>query len=207
MSSSILPGSILNDVLSLIPPRTTGAIAAPLGETEEAVRTAMATGSARILEALADVTVKPSGFWRNIWNLVSSPAISGAAGLAALSTGTPTPEQTNLGSSFLGTVFGGQQATIADELTHEGGLNAGSGARILGFVAPLVLAWLSQQVREQGLNASTIANVFGSDGSELRTVVPIAPPAGFKGVLPLWPILGVLFLTGLVWYVLHLHVE
>jgi hypothetical protein len=203
--SSSTSGSVLDDVLNMLLPHTAGAIAAPLGEPEEAVRAAMAAAVARVLASLADSTGKPAGFWQSILNLASNPANQGEGALASLSDGTPTAEQSDLGRRFLGVVLGGQQAPVADKLTVEAGLNAGSGARILSFAAPVVLAWLSQQIREQGLNAASLADLLGSDAPELYRIAPLTPPPVFKGVLPLWPILGVVFLTGVVWYVLQLQ--
>ncbi len=204
MSSQILPG-ILESVLNLIPSTTAGTVAAPLGEQEESVRTAMADGAARILASLAGPTRKPMGYWKNLWTLISAPEAQGDDALASLANGAPSAAHVELGTALLSLVFGQQQASLAEQIGKDTGLGPGSGSRVMGFVAPMVLSWLAREAKSQNLNESTLPMLLGSDAQELLSLAPPTPPAqeAVKGVLPLWPILGVALLIIFVYWLTH----
>jgi hypothetical protein len=203
MASPLTSGSILDGVLSLVPSHTAGAIAAPLGEQEETVQVGIAAAATLILGALADSARKPPSFWEGILNLVSHPANSGPAAVDSLSTGIPSPIQSDLGQRLLHVLYPAGPGPLASEVAHETGLGPGSASHVVDVTAPLVLRWLSDQVNLQHLDAASLAMLMGSDRKELEAIpTPVAPEES-GGVLPLWPILGVAALAAAMWYLTH----
>jgi len=86
--------------------------------------------------------------------------------------------QTGMGESILRHVLGGRQASVESELSKSTGLDSRSIAKLLSMLAPMVLAYLGKQQRQQGLNAGGLADLLGHERRQIRR----QPPANL-GVL------------------------
>jgi OmpA-OmpF porin, OOP family len=209
-----MSSSILDNVVASITPQIVSALSARLNETEGAVRQGLTGAVSALLGNIANHG-GDSNFWSQLLSLASNPSNSGGpSSLAALALGTPNTSLMDLGNSLLSLVFGPQKAEVAGAIAHNTGLTAASAGSVLGLAAPLVLGWLNQQIHDQHMNAASLAGFLSSDAPALEAAVPASiqglfaarlpsPLVASKGILPLWPILGVVFLAGLMWYLLH----
>lgn len=66
------------------------------------------------------------------------------------------------GEKILGHVLGGQTGSISQALGAATGLNSAKTTQLLAMLAPVVLAYLGRQKREQGLDAGGLGSMLGS---------------------------------------------
>ena len=73
---------------------------------------------------------------------------------------TPTPRQADAGG-ILGHVLGGSQGRVAQDVSQQTGLPTGQVAQILMMLAPIVMGYLGQQKRQQGVGADGLGGLLG----------------------------------------------
>jgi hypothetical protein len=71
--------------------------------------------------------------------------------------------QGGMGQKILGHILGGRQTNITQSLGASTGLDGGKASALLAMLAPMVLAYLGRQKREQGLDAGGLGSVLGSE--------------------------------------------
>lgn len=64
------------------------------------------------------------------------------------------------GAKILGHVLGNKQGNVEQNLVSQSGLNAGSIAKLLPMLAPLVMGYLSKQKKDGGLDAGAIGSML-----------------------------------------------
>lgn len=73
---------------------------------------------------------------------------------------TPTPRQADAGG-ILGHILGGGQGQVAQDVSQKSGLPVGQVAQILMMLAPIVMGYLGQQKRQQGVGADGLGGLLG----------------------------------------------
>ena len=71
-----------------------------------------------------------------------------------------TPRQADAGG-ILGHVLGGSQGRVAQDVSQQTGLPTGQVAQILMMLAPIVMGYLGQQKRQQGVGADGLGGLLG----------------------------------------------
>ena len=71
-----------------------------------------------------------------------------------------TPRQADAGG-ILGHILGGSQGRVAQDVSQQTGLPTGQVAQILMMLAPIVMAYLGQQKRQQGVGADGLGGLLG----------------------------------------------
>jgi outer membrane protein OmpA-like peptidoglycan-associated protein len=162
------------------------------------------------------------GFMSQIFSLITNPANSSGAlsslasnpALAAPGGGSPLSD---LGSRFASSIFGSGQSAITDAIGRFAGLSSGKASSLIAMAAPMVLGFLGQHVRDNGLSASDLGNSLKADASKLQGFLPsgfrsllggvpnvaAAAPAAVAGAANrwLWPIIVLIaIIAGLLWY-------
>jgi hypothetical protein len=77
--------------------------------------------------------------------------------------------QGGMGQKILGHILGGRQTNITQSLGASTGLDHGKASALLAMLAPMVLAYLGRQKREQGLDAGGLGSVLGSERAGMAT--------------------------------------
>lgn len=72
----------------------------------------------------------------------------------------PAPRQADAGG-ILGHILGGSQGQVAQDVSQKSGLPVGQIAQILMMLAPIVMGYLGQQKREQGVGADGLGGLLG----------------------------------------------
>jgi hypothetical protein len=71
-----------------------------------------------------------------------------------------TPRQADAGG-ILGHILGGGQGQVAQDVSQQTGLPTGQVAQILMMLAPIVMGYLGQQKRQQGVGADGLGGLLG----------------------------------------------
>lgn len=72
------------------------------------------------------------------------------------------------GASILGHVLGGRQPAVAQSLGAATGLDSGKTMKLLMMLAPVVLAYLGRQKREQNLDAGGLGGMLGQEREQIQ---------------------------------------
>ncbi|MEO6805608.1 MAG: OmpA family protein [Edaphobacter sp.] len=216
-----MAGSIVDSLMSMLGPQIAGPIASRLGESTDAVQRGLQGSAAAMLSGIASKADQP-GFMSQIFGLITNPANSSGAlsslasnpALAAPGGGSPLSD---LGSRFASSIFGSGQSAIADAIGRFSGLPGGKASSLIAMAAPMVLGFLGQHVRDNGLSASDLGNSLKADASKLQGFLP----SGFRSLLGgvpnvaaavpavaagaanrwLWPVIILIaIIAGLLWY-------
>jgi outer membrane protein OmpA-like peptidoglycan-associated protein len=190
-----------------------------LGESTDAVQRGLQGGSAALLAGIAAKADQP-GFMSQIFSLITNPANSSgalsslASNLGSAATGSPLGD---LGSRFASSIFGPGQSAISDAIGRFSGLSGSKASSLISMAAPLVLGFLGQHVRDNGLNATDLGNSLKGEASKLQGFLPAgfrtllggvpsaaaAAPAVVAGAANrwLWPlIIAIALILGLIWF-------
>jgi hypothetical protein len=81
------------------------------------------------------------------------------------------PQSAN-GAGILGHVFGGQQATIENNLAQATGMNQSSATGLLETVAPLVMGAVGQAQQQNNLDAPGLSNLLNSQQQQAQANAP-----------------------------------
>lgn len=167
-----MAGSIIDSLMSTLGPQVVEPIASRLGVSTDAVQTGFKSSAAALLSGIASKADQP-GFMNQIFGLITDPAnSSGALASAISSAGSGAGTQLgDLGNKFTSMVLGPNQSAITDAIGRVSGLGDKAGA-MLGMVGPLVLGFLGQHVRDNGLSASDLGNALKGEASKLRGLLP-----------------------------------
>lgn len=87
-------------------------------------------------------------------------------------TGFLNNPQTANGSGILGHVFGGQQATIQNNLAQATGLDQNAAGNILEMVAPLVMGAVGQTQRQNNLDEGGLSEFLDTQRQETQAAAP-----------------------------------
>jgi hypothetical protein len=72
----------------------------------------------------------------------------------------PAPRQADAGG-ILGHILGSDQAPVVQEVSNQSGLGMDQVAQILMMLAPIVMGYLGQQKRQQGVGADGLGGLLG----------------------------------------------
>ncbi len=214
-----MAGSIVDSLMSMLGPQVVGPIASRMGESSDAVQRGLQGGSAAMLAGIAAKADQP-GFMSQIFSLITNPANSSgslsslASNLGSTAPGSPLGD---LGGRFVSTIFGPSQSAITDAIGRFSGLSGSKASSLITMAAPLVLGFLGQHVRDNGLSAADLGNSLKGETSKLQGFLP----AGFRSLLGgvpsvaaaapavvagaanrwLWPlIVAIALILGLIWF-------
>lgn len=180
--------NILGLIEDQLTPKTVGPISNEIGETPEATRSALGTAVPGLLGSLlGKVSASPNGA-TDLFNMLKQGGGSQGAWpqsvgevTQGMSAGAPSAAQ----QSLLGSLLGSKLGPVADFISGHTGLSAGSATSLLGMAAPLLMGMLSKQVSSQGLGASGLGQLLGSQVPYLKTAIPpgLANTLGINNVL------------------------
>src|SRR5580704_9991995 len=149
-----MAGSILDTLMSTLGPQVIGPLASRLGASPDVVQRGLQTGSAAMLAGLAAKADQP-GFMSQIFGLINNPAnTSGALSSLVSNIGSGTQGGLGeLGGKFMSMIFGSNVSGVTDAVAKTSGLAGGTASSLMAMVAPLVLGFLGNHVRENGMSA------------------------------------------------------
>ncbi|MGH8242388.1 MAG: DUF937 domain-containing protein [Steroidobacteraceae bacterium] len=184
-----MAASLLDGLIGLITPDVVGKASSMLGEPESAMRKGIGGTLPTVLSGIAG-RADDSSFTSSLFEMVRSPANDGSilndvGGLLGASSTSPAM---GLGGKLLGSLFGGGTSTFTNALAGYAGVKTSTATTLLNFVAPLVLAFLGKRVRNDGLNASSLAKLLRGQKDSIAAAVP--EPLRDTGFYPAAPVRG-----------------
>jgi len=203
-----MASTLIDSLTSLITPDIISKAASQFGESETAMARAVPTGIPTVLAGMLG-KASDSSAMESIFNLIKDPANDGSAlsNLSGLLTGGGGSALAGLGGKFLTLLFGDRLGSIAGALGQSFGVRSSSASSILGFIAPVVMAFLGNRARTEGLNASGLSSLLLSQKDSILSALPpgvsnllgVARPAAPVTAVPermrrspvarLWPLL------------------
>jgi hypothetical protein len=86
--------------------------------------------------------------------------LGGLGGLIFGQQQAAAPPQADAGG-ILGHILGDSQGAVAQDVSQKSGLNIGTVAQILMFLAPIVMGYLGRQKQEQGVGSDGLGGLLG----------------------------------------------
>ena len=165
--------SILDSITGLVSPPLVSQIAGRLREPEANVQRGMETSITAILAAIAS-KAEDGNLMQTVLDaakrVASDPTSSASAALGTASgADSANGEATGLLSSLFG---GGATAALSTSIAGASGLRPESASTLLSISAPVVLSWLGQRARMEGLDASGLGAWLARERATLASAVP-----------------------------------
>lgn len=176
--------SILESLMSSLGPNVVDPLASRLGESSDTVQRGLQSGAAAMLGGVAAKADQP-GFMQQIFSLLSNPATTStslSSVASSVSSGAPggaSSTVVDLGNRFLSSIFGSNTSAVSDAISKVSGMAASKAGSLLSMAAPLVLAFLGQHIRDNGLSADDLAGKLKAEAPSLQRFLP----AGFASLL------------------------
>ena len=143
-------------------------IAQRLGVSETTANTAVQIAVPLIVAALARNAARPEGaqeLHQAINNDHDGSIFDNMMGYLS------NPQAAN-GAGILGHVFGGQQASIQNNLAQATGMDPSSAGGLLETLAPLVMGAVGQTQQQNGLDPSALSSMLNNQQEEAQTNAP-----------------------------------
>ncbi len=213
--------NILDDLKGMVTNQIISSAASHLGENEGGISKAIGALLPTILGGLVNKSSDSSAF-NGIFNMLSDNRnagfldnLSGLIGGGNLAHGDPKDVAGGLMSSLFGNKVGG----ILDLVSSFAGVKKSSTSSLLGLAGPLIMGFLGRKIKNEGLNASGLANFLGGQKSSIMSALPSGmgnllgfasgfdapkvnvPDAPKAGGMNWWPwLLGLLAIAALVYF-------
>ena len=144
-------------------------IARQLGTDPAQANNAVATALPLLLGALGRNSAQPQGAEALFGALQRDHAGGPDIGslLGAVLGGGGNSRQTD-GAAILGHVLGGAQPRAAQGLGQATGLGSSQAMKLLAVLAPIVLSFLANRSRAQGLDAGGLGQLLGQERAQVR---------------------------------------
>lgn len=145
-----------------------GEISQNVGAEPSLVNSAISAALPALINGLANNASTPDGA-ESLNNALEQhhdgSVLDNLGGLAGMIFGgqqqqaAPPPEADAGG--ILGHILGDSQGAVAQDVSQKSGLNVGTVAQILMFLAPIVMGYLGRQKQQQGVDAGGLGGLLG----------------------------------------------
>jgi hypothetical protein len=143
-------------------------ISQQVGADESTTNQAVSAAIPLLISALAKNALQPGGA-----NALQSALQQHDGGiLDNLGGRLGSPAETSDGSAILGHVLGNRQGSIENALSRQTGLNAGSIAKILMMLAPLVMGALGRAQRQNGFDPGSLSGYLNGQQRQAQSAAP-----------------------------------
>jgi OmpA-OmpF porin, OOP family len=164
--------SIFGSLLNTLDKRTVGDVAQALGQPEQSVSRGLETSIAAIMAGLAS-KAEDSGALRRILDTVSSIPGPVSWSQIAGSVTDPTSSLMAIGKRIVPGLFGNNEKAVTSAISRESGLSSGATSTLLTMAAPVVLSFISKQVRDSGMTMSGLGSMLQREVASIRSALPV----------------------------------
>jgi len=217
--------NLLDSLKGLITPDLLSKAAGMLGESEGATSKALGAVFPTVLSGLLN-KAQDAGAMSKIFGLLTDKANDGSilknvGGLL----GADAKEPINaLGTNFLSSLFGDKISSLAGMIGNVAGIKNTSASSILSMAGPLVMGVLGDVIKKNGLNLSGLIKFLASQKDSIIAAAPQAlagilglgnlkslganlvsgaADTAKKGANWVWPLIVILAVILLLWYLLR----
>ncbi len=161
-----MANSMLNDLVGRLGDGGVAQIASSLGADQGTTRSAIEQALPALLGGLAGNAKSPGGA-----DALSS-ALDDHSGSVFDQLGGLLGSGGGDGAKILGHVLGGKQGAVEQKLAGNSGLDLGSISKLLPILAPLVMGYLGDRKKSDGLDAGGLGSLLGTERRQAEATSP-----------------------------------
>jgi len=171
--------SLFTSLLGMIDPRTVEGIAGSLGASGQSISQDLRSSMAAVLGGLASKSEDPHALRTILDAAPGDTTLSDAAHAAS----DPNSPLLSTGKRLLSSLFGNSATAVTDAIGSASGSGLGTStiSRLLSMAAPLVLSFVANRVRAEGMSMTGLGNLLEREMPAIRNALP----AGVSDLL--WP--------------------
>jgi OOP family OmpA-OmpF porin len=166
-----MPDSMLASLLNMLDKQTVGEVAHALGQSEQSVSRGMESSITALLAGVASKSADTGALGR-ILDTVSSKAGDISWSHIAAEVGYPSSSLMTAGKRVVAGLFGGREQAVTGGISRESGLSPGAASTLLAMAAPMVMSFLSKQIREGGMTMSSFGDLLQREIPAIRNTLP-----------------------------------
>ncbi len=170
--------SLFSSLRATLDQAAIGQIAGSLGQPEQTVSHGIVSSIAAMLSGLAAKADDPAAL-RSVVDAAPAGEVSWrqvAAGVA-----DPSSPLIASGKRLLGNIFGNSEGAVINGIGREFGMGTGAVSTLMASVAPLVMSFIGNRVREGHMNMTDLGETLRRESGSLRAALP----AGLRDLF--WP--------------------
>jgi OmpA-OmpF porin, OOP family len=166
-----MPG-LIDSIMGLAGPQILNALASRLGENESAVKGGLQSGLAAILGSIASKAGDGNAMGQ-IFSLLTGSASQGILGnISSLAASGPSGAVSDMSQKLLGSLFGSGQNDAIGAIAKSSGLSTGAATSVMGMAAPLVMGFLGNKVKNEGLSAASLGSLLTAELPAIKSLLP-----------------------------------
>jgi OmpA-OmpF porin, OOP family len=169
--------SLCTSILSMFDPHTLDGIAGSLGASGQSVSQGLKSSIAAVLASMASKSGDPHALRTILDNAPEDTTLPDIARAAS----DPNSPVISRGKRLLSNLFGGSADTVTDGVSAASGLGTGTASRLLAMAAPMVLSFIGNRVRTEGMSMTGLGNLLEREVGTIRNALP----SGLSDVF--WP--------------------
>lgn len=169
--------SLCTSILSMFDPHTLDGIAGSLGASGQSVSQGLKSSIAAVLASMASKSGDPHALRTILDNAPEDTTLPDIARAAS----DPNSPVISRGKRLLSNLFGGSADTVTDAVSAASGLGTGTASRMLAMAAPMVLNFIANRVRTEGMSMTGLGNLLEREVGTIRSALP----SGLSDVF--WP--------------------
>jgi OOP family OmpA-OmpF porin len=166
-----MPDSMLASLLNMLDKQTVGEVANALGQSEQSVSRGMESSITTLLAGVASKSADTSALGRII-DTVSSKSGDISWSHIAAEVGHPSSSLMTAGKRVVAGLFGGREQAVTSGISRESALSPGAASTLLAMAAPMVMSFLSKQIREGGMTMSSLGGLLQREIPAIRNTLP-----------------------------------
>jgi OmpA-OmpF porin, OOP family len=179
-----MAANLLESVGGFVTPDLIGRIGSTLGESPGAVSKGMGAVLPALLGGVIERSQQPSTL-QQLFSLLTDPANDGSVlrdpgSLVGMLGQGGGGSLAGLTAKLLPLLFGGRTDSLVTAIASYAGIQSTTAQSLLKLASPLVLGYLGDRVRKEGLGAPALASLLGSQRDSIQRAIPGAL-AGFLG--------------------------
>jgi OmpA-OmpF porin, OOP family len=160
--------SLCTSILSMFDPHTLDGIAGSLGATGQSVSQGLKSSIAAVLASMASKSGDPHVLRTMLDSAPEETAMSDIARAAS----DPNSPVISGGKRLLSSLFGGSADTVTQAVGASSGLGTGMASKLLAMAAPMVLSFIGNRVRTEGMSMTGLGNLLERESSTIRSALP-----------------------------------
>ena len=172
--------SLLATLNSILDRRSISSVAEALGIPEESAEKGLRSAIVAVLGGIASKAESPESL-RGVLDLAPKLLVDNPLLQAARCAPDPNSSLFITGRHLLVRIFGNCEDTVSGAVGAVSGLSTASASTLLAMVAPLVMGFIGNHARLQGMNMTILGNILKQETPALREELP----AGLENLF--WP--------------------
>jgi OOP family OmpA-OmpF porin len=160
--------SLFSSLLGMLDQHTTDAIAGSLGASGQSVTQGLKSSIAAVLGSLASKAEDPHALRTIVDSAPGDTTLPDVARAAS----DPNSPLIQMGRRVLSSLFGDSTPAVADAIGSASGLGTGTASRLLSLAAPMVLSFVANRVRGEGMSMTGLGNLLQREVPAIRSALP-----------------------------------